>query len=152
MSSVVSRAPRSSFGISSSVRYSPELHEPQGRVPFLRRDRCQWVHGSWSPIVSKVSIASANTVQTFNAYCQDLPLDIRAVCRQKFSKFYLTPTPRLSRFEVQLLSYTGGGQPTWAKHSEGNCIAIHVLCIKQQLHFKERCLMAFDMCVGLPQT
>ncbi|KAB5593094.1 Heat shock protein HSP70 [Ceratobasidium theobromae] len=59
ISSVVSRAPRSSFGISNAVRYSSPVHAPQGRVPFVRRDGGQWVHGAWSPIVLKASPSHA---------------------------------------------------------------------------------------------
>lgn len=102
ISSVISRAPRSSFGITSSVRYSPQIQDHQGRISVVLADGHQWVYGCWSPVVSK-----------------GIPLDVQAVCRQSFSRFYPTPNPQLNLFEVQLLSYAGGGRPAWAQDKQG---------------------------------
>ncbi|CEL62427.1 hypothetical protein RSOLAG1IB_04783 [Rhizoctonia solani AG-1 IB] len=98
LSSVVSRAPRSSFGITTNIRYSSWLQEHQRRTPFTLADGHKWISGCWSPIVTK-----------------GISLDVHAVCRRPFSRVYNTSTPNLSIFEVQLLSYTNGDSPSWSK-------------------------------------
>ncbi|ELU36973.1 hypothetical protein AG1IA_08996 [Rhizoctonia solani AG-1 IA] len=53
-SSVVSRAPRYSFGKKTSRDYDPLLHDPQGRKAYVSLDGKYRVSGGWSEIVHKV--------------------------------------------------------------------------------------------------
>ncbi|KAJ1303485.1 hypothetical protein OPQ81_011672 [Rhizoctonia solani] len=102
LSSVVSRAPRSSFGITTNTRYSSWLQEHQRRTPFTQADGYQWISGCWSSIVTK-----------------GIALDVHAVCRRAFSRTYSTSTPSLSIFEVQLLSYASEDTPSWSQSPQG---------------------------------
>ncbi|KAG8699049.1 hypothetical protein FRC11_013985, partial [Ceratobasidium sp. 423] len=102
LSSVISRAPRSSFGITTNTRYNSWQQEHQRRTPFTQADGHQWISGCWSSIVTK-----------------GIALDVHAVCRRAFSRSYNTSTPNLSTFEVQLISYANEDNPTWSQSPQG---------------------------------
>ncbi|CAE6430100.1 unnamed protein product [Rhizoctonia solani] len=56
ISSVVSRAPRSAFGMKCNEKYNPLLPEHQGRPTFMHPDGNLRARGRWTPIVEKASI------------------------------------------------------------------------------------------------
>ncbi|CAE6537624.1 unnamed protein product, partial [Rhizoctonia solani] len=102
LSSVISRAPRYSFGTGKNTTYDPLIHDPQGRKPFVGLDGKYKVSGGWSEIVHK-----------------GVAIDPEAVCRHGYHGLYNTPTPELSTFQVQLIAYTGDDQPEWVKDARG---------------------------------
>ncbi|CAE6372170.1 unnamed protein product [Rhizoctonia solani] len=96
--SVISRAPRYSFGIEQRLLYRPLVDDPAGRKPYTTLAGDLRVSGGWSEIVHKGRSIDAGTVY-----------------RQKYHYLYSTPTPRSNTFKVQLLSYSGDDKPEWAK-------------------------------------
>ncbi|CAE6446619.1 Heat shock 70 kDa protein 12A OS=Homo sapiens GN=HSPA12A PE=1 SV=2 [Rhizoctonia solani AG-1 IB] len=101
-SSVVGRAPRSSFGIETSMRYNSGNPDHQGRDVITCPSGNQKVSGIWSQIAAK-----------------GITLDARAVARESFSQAFNTPTPDLSNFEVTLISFSNNGEPMWARDKRG---------------------------------
>ncbi|CAE6440540.1 unnamed protein product [Rhizoctonia solani] len=102
LSSVISRAPRSSFGITTITHYNSWQQEHQGRTPFIQADGHQWISGCWSSIVTK-----------------GVALDVNAICRRSFSRYYDTSTPNLSTFSVELKSYANEDSPAWSQSPQG---------------------------------
>ncbi|QRW20299.1 hypothetical protein RhiXN_09274 [Rhizoctonia solani] len=101
-SSVVSRAPRYSFGKKTSRDYDPLLHDPQGRKAYVSLDGKYRVSGGWSEIVHK-----------------GITVDSEAICSEIYSRIYDTPSPQLNNVQVQLMAYTGDDRPEWMKDSFG---------------------------------
>ncbi|CAE6473457.1 hypothetical protein ACGC1H_005422 [Rhizoctonia solani] len=119
LSSVISRAPRSSFGITTNTRYNSWQQEHQRRTPFTQADGHQWISGCWSSIVTK-----------------GVALDVNAVCRRGFSRTYNTSTPNLSTFLVQLISYANEDSPAWSQSPQGLLLPgfRNVCCISADLN------------------
>ncbi|KAH7336869.1 hypothetical protein B0J17DRAFT_718783 [Rhizoctonia solani] len=102
LSSVYSRAPRYSFGISIGLPFKPKVHLLQGRVPYMEANGEQIVSGGWSQIVQK-----------------GVALDSEVVCRSSYVQWYTTATPYLELYTIRLLAYSGTNAPDWAHNSSG---------------------------------
>ncbi|KAG9125789.1 hypothetical protein FRC07_006216 [Ceratobasidium sp. 392] len=102
ISSVIGRAPRSSFGIEVSLAYNPFSSDFRGREVFVSPAGRRRVSGAWSQIVAK-----------------GITIDVDAVNRSSFGLPFSSPFPDLEDFEVTLLSYSKPGEPTWAKNKNG---------------------------------
>ncbi|EUC60269.1 heat shock 70 kDa protein 12A, putative [Rhizoctonia solani AG-3 Rhs1AP] len=98
--SVVSRAPRYSFGIHQQAQYRPLIDDPAGRKPYTTLAGKVRVDGGWSEIVHKGKA-----------------IDLGTVYRQTYHFLYDTPTPR--RFQVKLVTYSGDDKPEWLKDPRG---------------------------------
>ncbi|KAL5632499.1 hypothetical protein ACGC1H_005447 [Rhizoctonia solani] len=108
--SVVSRAPRYSFGIHQEVQYRPLIDDPAGRKPYTTLAGKIRVEGGWSEIVHKGK-----------------PIDREAIYRQSYHFLYDTPTPR--SFQVNLVAYSGYDEPEWLKDPHGNYLnGFHRVC------------------------
>ncbi|KAH7336860.1 hypothetical protein B0J17DRAFT_718775 [Rhizoctonia solani] len=105
ISSVVSRAPRYSFGIASSTDYHPLIHDRQGRRSYITLAGKAKVSGTWSEIVHKGVV-----------------IDSGVVCHQEYHYLYDTPDPQLSLLRVYLLAYTGDDRPEWARDPRGKTL------------------------------
>ncbi|GAB1520866.1 hypothetical protein RhiTH_003955 [Rhizoctonia solani] len=101
-SNVTGRAPRSSFGIETSMRYNSGNVDHQGREVITCPSGNQKVSGIWSQIAAK-----------------GVTIDARAVARESFSQAFSSPNPDLSNFEVSLISYANNGEPMWARDKRG---------------------------------
>ncbi|KAG8731538.1 hypothetical protein FRC11_003854 [Ceratobasidium sp. 423] len=102
LSSVVSRAPRYSFGISIRVLYSPIVQDHRERTRHTLEDGNEWVYGAWSPIVTK-----------------GIPIDVHAVSRRPFERWYSTSMPDLCDFEVPLVAYAESNESSWVQDKQG---------------------------------
>ncbi|CAE6485509.1 unnamed protein product [Rhizoctonia solani] len=101
-SNVSGRAPRSSFGIETSVRLNSANVDHQGREVITCPSGNEKVSGIWSQIAAK-----------------DVVIDAKAVARESFSQAFNTPHPDLSHFEINLISYSNNGEPMWARDKRG---------------------------------
>ncbi|CAE7125177.1 unnamed protein product [Rhizoctonia solani] len=101
-SNVTGRAPRSSFGIETSVRFNSVNADHQGREVITCPSGTEKVSGIWSQIAAKGVV-----------------IDARAVARESFSKAFNTPHPDLNNFEISLISYSNNGEPMWARDKRG---------------------------------
>lgn len=101
-SSVTGRAPRSSFGIETSMRYNSANPDHQGREIITCPSGNEKVSGIWSQIAAKGVV-----------------IDSRAVARESFSQAFNTPNPDLSNFEITLISFSNNGEPMWARDKRG---------------------------------
>ncbi|KAH7336828.1 hypothetical protein B0J17DRAFT_707236 [Rhizoctonia solani] len=101
-SNVTGRAPHSSFGIETSVRFNSVNPDHQGREVIACSSGNEKVSGIWSQIAAKGVV-----------------IDARAVARESFSQAFNTPHPDLSHFEINLISYTNNGEPMWARDKRG---------------------------------
>ncbi|CAE6473466.1 unnamed protein product [Rhizoctonia solani] len=101
-SNVSGRAPRSSFGIETSVRFNSVNPDHQGRDIITCPSGNEKISGIWSQIAAK-----------------DVVIDARAVARESFSRAFNTPDPDLSNFEIALISYSNKGEPMWARDKRG---------------------------------
>lgn len=104
-SSVVSRAPRYSFGKQASTGYCPLKHDQQGRKSYISLAGKARVPGAWSEIVHK-----------------GIALDSGSVCRSKYHNLFNTPNPRLSVLHKDLLAYAGDDCPEWMHDPHGNTL------------------------------
>ncbi|CAE7162684.1 unnamed protein product [Rhizoctonia solani] len=95
---VVSRAPRSSFGISVYMPYRPLIDDPAGRIPFTSLSGEVQVTGGWSEVVHK-----------------GIPIEVGVVYRKDYQYLYNTPTLWWSKFEADLIAYSGDDTPEWAE-------------------------------------
>ncbi|CAE6485276.1 unnamed protein product [Rhizoctonia solani] len=105
VSSVVSRAPRYSFGIASSTAYYPLSHDRQGRKPYISLAGKAVVSWAWSEIVHK-----------------GVAIDSGAVCCHKYHYLYDTPNPQLNILRVCLMAYKGNSRPEWVKNPHGKTL------------------------------
>ncbi|CAE6486277.1 unnamed protein product, partial [Rhizoctonia solani] len=103
--SVVSRAPRYSFGVITSKKYLPYRDDPVGRKPYITLAGETQVDGGWSEIVHKGEA-----------------IDVGAVYRQKYFYLYNKPSPTASAFEVPLQGYSGTDKPDWSEHPSGKAL------------------------------
>ncbi|KAG8717674.1 hypothetical protein FRC09_013911 [Ceratobasidium sp. 395] len=94
MSSVVGRAPRSSFGTQTTEPYDPSCPQHRGRGVYTCPSGYDRVIGHWSQIVEKGVV-----------------IDARAEARESFHRNYSFPDPHLECFETVLYSYPGVGIP-----------------------------------------
>ncbi|KAJ1303482.1 hypothetical protein OPQ81_011669 [Rhizoctonia solani] len=101
-SNVTGRAPRSSFGIETSVRFNSANPDHQGREVITCPSGNEKVTGIWSEIAAKGVV-----------------IDAKAVARESFSQAFTTPSPDLSNFEITLISYSNNGEPMWARDKRG---------------------------------
>ncbi|CAE6454000.1 unnamed protein product [Rhizoctonia solani] len=101
-STVSGRAPRSSFGIETSMRYNSGNVDHQGRDIITCPSGNQKVSGIWSQIAAK-----------------GVTIDARAVARESFSQAFNTANPDLSSFEISLISFSNNGEPMWARDKRG---------------------------------
>ncbi|CAE6420069.1 unnamed protein product [Rhizoctonia solani] len=62
ISSVVSRAPRSAFGLKCNDKYNPLLPEHQGRPTFMHPDGRLRARGRWIAIIEKASVLYLRTI------------------------------------------------------------------------------------------
>ncbi|KAG9126354.1 hypothetical protein FRC07_003747 [Ceratobasidium sp. 392] len=149
-SSVVGRAPRSSFGIETSKRYIPSSPEFQGRQIYVCPSGFTKVAGGWSQIVAK-----------------GIALDVEAVTREAFSRQYSSPNPDLEDFEVTLLSHSQAGNPSWSRDNEDELLSgFQEICTitadltrlsgalepRIGVHGKMYWRLSFDVCIRFGET
>ncbi|KEP53961.1 heat shock 70 kDa protein 12A [Rhizoctonia solani 123E] len=101
--SVVSRAPRYSFGIHEEMPYRPMIDDPVGRKPYTTFAGDVRVKGGWSEIVPKGKV-----------------IDFGVIYRREYHFLYNTPTPKSRMFQVKLVTYSGDDNPEWLKDPHGN--------------------------------
>ncbi|KAF8695037.1 ATP binding, partial [Rhizoctonia solani] len=103
LSSVSSRAPRYSFGVTVTVPFLTDIHRRQHRFPYTNARGEQVVSGGWSQIVQK-----------------GVALDSEVVCRRPYVRTYKTSNPDLELFNVDLLAYSSENTPEWGRDPYGN--------------------------------
>ncbi|KAG8682041.1 hypothetical protein FRC08_015223, partial [Ceratobasidium sp. 394] len=101
VNSVVSRAPRYSFGIEIVVPLVHNSKEHNGRI-IVSRPSGPYVAGAWSQIVAK-----------------GVTLDCDSVSRRPYRREYWTPNPELSHVNQDIYSYAFGGAPKWTRNKTG---------------------------------
>ncbi|KAF8606751.1 hypothetical protein BDV93DRAFT_468343 [Ceratobasidium sp. AG-I] len=104
VSSVVSRAPRSSYGIEIMIPMT-NAKEHRGR-PQVKWPSATFVKGAWSQIVTK-----------------GIAIDCDTISRRSYSREYFTPNPELTTMSEDLYCYMFGGTPKWIKNKPGNLMS-----------------------------
>ncbi|KDN36965.1 hypothetical protein RSAG8_10499, partial [Rhizoctonia solani AG-8 WAC10335] len=100
--SVVSRAPRYSFGVVELLIYRPLIDDPAGRKPYTTPAGDVRVAGGWSENVHKGKA-----------------IDVGVIYRHPCVCHYDTPTSKSNIFQVKLLAYSGDDKPEWCKDPRG---------------------------------
>ncbi|ELU36997.1 hypothetical protein AG1IA_08970 [Rhizoctonia solani AG-1 IA] len=135
-SNVTGRAPRSSFGIETSMRYNSGNVDHQGREVITCPSGNQKVSGIWSQIAG-------------------VTIDARAVARESFSQAFSSPNPDLSNFEVSLISYANNGEPMWARDKRGKGYIIRAsgaLEPRIGVHGNKYWRLYFEVCIRFGGT
>ncbi|KAL5632743.1 hypothetical protein ACGC1H_005633 [Rhizoctonia solani] len=101
---VVSRRPRSTFGVVCHTLRDLGNHEHVGRKFYLGLDGRERVDGTWGTITSK-----------------GVPLHVDSVNRHTFYRHYSTSAPYLGRFEETIVAYAGCNPPYWSQSEAGKC-------------------------------
>ncbi|KAH7339943.1 hypothetical protein B0J17DRAFT_379712 [Rhizoctonia solani] len=95
--SVVSRTPRSSFGVVCTTTCLPWSSEAKGRRKIIGAHGLPIVHGKWCEIAKK-----------------GVPIDAEELYREKFACFRPESNPPSISLSTDIYSYSGDDQPTWA--------------------------------------
>ncbi|KDN36956.1 hypothetical protein RSAG8_10490, partial [Rhizoctonia solani AG-8 WAC10335] len=118
---VISRAPRSSFGIETSVAFDRDDPSHQDRTHIPSTLGWVVVPGRWNCLVGKGIVISED-----------------AVARVPFSMEFSTPSPNLGKFELELYSYSGNDEPVWMRDKQGKLL--QGFCKVAHLQIDQKCI------------
>ncbi|KEP48893.1 putative heat shock 70 kDa protein 12A [Rhizoctonia solani 123E] len=100
--SVVSRAPRYSFGIHKKRQYQPLIDDPAGRKAYMTLAGDLRVRGGWSEIVH-----------------EGKPIQAGAFYRSNYHRLYDLNKSIPQSFHVRLVTYSDDDTPKWLKDPHG---------------------------------